>query len=84
MISTSESCSSRRTRIADLLCSRSDDDDEDAAPAAEGAAPAENHEKEKAPKLEAELRQWSVEEIAEFDVKLLKAKISALEGESHC
>ena len=34
------------------------------------------------PKLDNVLRQWTAEEIPELDVKVLKAKISALEGTS--
>ncbi|KAM0788102.1 hypothetical protein ACM66B_001270 [Microbotryomycetes sp. NB124-2] len=39
----------------------------------------EEGSEEKAPKLDAELREWTIEELAGFDTKVLKAKISALE-----
>lgn len=63
--------------LADCLPRRDDDDDEEEA------------DEQKTPKLDNVLRQWTAEEIPELDVKVLKAKISALEGAfplvfSHC
>ncbi|KAK4047568.1 Structural maintenance of chromosomes protein 4 [Microbotryomycetes sp. JL201] len=39
----------------------------------------EENSEDKAPRLDAELREWTIEELADFDTKVLKAKISALE-----
>lgn len=64
----------------------SDDDEEEGEKAA--AATEKDHdaepseEKVKAPKLDSELRPLSDEEVAGLDVKVLKAKISVLEGSS--
>lgn len=59
--------------------------DETPASREEGGAAAEDAEAvaepDKAAKLDKELRQYTVAEIADFDVKILKAKIAALEGE---
>ncbi|SCZ99488.1 BZ3500_MvSof-1268-A1-R1_Chr3-1g06035 [Microbotryum saponariae] len=62
-------------KVANLVLNEinEDDDDDEEGEAGEGAV------REKPPRPETELHQYSDEEIAELDVKVLKAKISALE-----
>lgn len=77
---------------ADLDHLSSDDEDEvegaaqvDKAGSVTDADPAQEEkisDATAAAKDDKELRQYTVEEIASFDVKILKATISALEGEN--
>ncbi|SCV71157.1 BQ2448_2745 [Microbotryum intermedium] len=61
-------------KVANLVLNEiNEDDEDDEEEAGQGSG------REKPPRPETELHQYSDEEIAELDVKVLKAKISALE-----